>query len=409
MQDSIIRRVKKRIYEMIDKNKSTPEPEMENKNFPPELSRLNIVILTACYVLGISGAIIAIIELCFRTQILIGTTCLSYVGIGFVLTGIIVDRLIRYKTRLHKSRSEDQSVVESIIIEASTIDSKTSSPGIKPEDFEEKKNQLSEEISRLNKLIIQDCCTEYQILPIQKMLVDFMSNDELKTRAKSTLAELQDYAEDSSYRYDIEYYINWEQRIDKAQNLIPEDENNPENDSGEDNSSYLRSELKDLIGHVTDYTYSWTLGSEQIRSLIVCSAAAIPLLIVSGLIPVIHPSDAKSMEFGFLSWGLLGTSGSLTAVLSGLRGSNYVEVGNTEGKKELWRAIIGSVLGFVSGILVYSLLGGGLIETGTAVPNLASDEIRDVGLMVVWAFLAGFSFEKIFDRFRTFNAVNSSS
>ncbi len=339
---------------------------------------------------------------------LIDPTCFSYVGIGFVLTGAIVDRIILNETRLHELRSEDKSLVESIIIEASTIDSKTSSPGIKLEDFEEKKNQLSEEISRLNKLNNQDCCTEYQILPIQKMLVDCMSNDELKTRAESTLAELREYADDSSYQYDIEYYINWKQRIDAAEKSITEHKYKPENGGDEDNASYLRSELKDLIEHVTDYTYRWTLGSEQIRSLIICSAVAIPLLIVSGLIPVIHPSAPESVKLGFFSWGLLGSSGSLTAVLLGLRSSDFVEVGNTEGKKELWRAIIGSVLGFVSGILVYSLLGGGLIERGAAVPNMTSVEIRDIGLMVFWAIGAGFWFEKIFDRFRTFNAANSS-
>ena len=329
-------------------------------------------------------------------------------GISFVLAGIIVDRIIRYETRLHKLRSEDLSVVKSMIIEATTFNSKISSPGIKPEDFESKKNQLSEEVSRLNKLISQDCCTEYQILPIQKMLVDFMSNDELKTTAQSTLVELQEYAEDSSYLYDKENYIKWEQRIEEAEKLINEHEDKPENDRDEDSSSYLRSELKALMEYVTGYTYTWTVGSELIRNLIICSAAAIPLLIVLGIIPVIHPNATESVELGFLSWGLLGTSGSLTAVLLGLRRSDLVEVGNTEGKKEIWRAIIGSALGFVSGILVYSLLAGGLIKEGAAVPHIASGKINDISLMVFWAIGAGFSFEKIFDRFRTFNTVDRS-
>ena len=289
---------------MSDENKSTPELEIENNNFPPELSRLDKVILIVCYILGILGAIITIIELCFQKPVLIGTTCSSYVGIGFFLTGIIVDRIIRNEIRSHELRSEDPSIVESIIIEATTIDSKISSPRISSDDFERKKSQLSGEVSRLKKLIDQGC-TEYQILPIQKMLVYFMSNDELMTRAQSALAELQEYAEDSSYRYDKENYNNWKQRIDKAKELIKEDKNKPENDRDEDNSSYLRSELKALIEHVTEYKYTWTVGSELIRNLIICSAAAIPLLIVSGLIPVIHPSVLKPVEFGFFSWGFL--------------------------------------------------------------------------------------------------------
>ena len=402
---------------MIDKNKSTPEAEMENKKFPPKLSPCHKKILGVCYVLGFLGAIITIIELCFQTQVnniltflnLSDITCFSYLGIGFALTGLIIDRMIRYETRLHKSRSEDLSVVKCMIVEATTFKSKISPPGIKLEDFEGKKNQLSEEVLRLNKLINQDCCTEYQILPIQKMFVDFMSNDEVMASAQSTLADLQDYADDSSYRYDKDYYIKWKQRIDQAEKIITEHENNPESDSDKDNPSYkLRSELKALIEHVTEYKYTWTVGSELIRNLIICSAAAIPLLIVSGLIPVIHPTAPKPVEFGFFSWGFLGTSGSLTAVLLGLRRSDLVEVGNTEGKKELWRAIIGSVLGFVSGIIVYSLLDGGLIS-GDAVPDMTSGKIKDISLMVFWAIGAGFSFEKIFDRFRTFNTVDGSS
>lgn len=402
------------------KNETTPEPKMKNTNFPPKLSPCHKRILGVCYVLGFLGAIIAIIELCFQEPILsyfnlIDTTCLSYVGIGFALAGIIVDRIIRHDTRLHKLRLEDISVVKSIIIDAKTIDSKNSSPGIRLEDFEEKKKQLSEEVSRLIDLTEQGW-TEYQILPIQKMIVDFRCNDELITSAQSTLADLQEYAEDSSYQYDKEYYTSWKQRIDEAKKLINkpkndrnEHENNPENHSGGDISSYkLRSELKALIEHVTDYTFRWNVGSGLTKSLTICSAATIPLLIVSGIIPVLHPIAPEPVDLGFLSWGLLGTSGSLTAVILGLRSSDLVEVGSTDGKKEIWRAIIGSTLGFVSGILTYSFLDGGLISAGAAVPDMENPEISDISLMVLWAIGAGFSFEKIFDRFRTFNVADSS-
>ena len=297
---------------MIDENKSTPDPKMGNKKFPPKLSPCQIAILTASYTLVFLGAIVTITELCFQTPVpvndifpflnLIDTTCSSYVGIGFVLTGIIVDRIIRHDTRLHKLRLEDISVVKSIIITAKTFDSRNSSSGI---DFEEKKKQLSEEVSRLINLTDQGW-TEYQILPIQKMLVDFRSNDELIADARSALAELKDYVAASSYRDDKENYNNWEERIEKAEKLINEPENKSENASDKDISSYkLRTELKALIEDVTEYAYDWTVGSELVKNLIICSAAAIPLLIVSGLIPVIHPSAPKSVEFGFISWGFL--------------------------------------------------------------------------------------------------------
>ena len=86
---------------------------------------------------------------------------------------------------------------------------------------------------------------------------------------------------------------------------------------------------------------------------------------------------------------------------------------NTEGKKELWRAIIGSVLGLVAGVLVYSIIAGGIITGGAAVPTIECDisskckAIGSVALSVLWAVAAGFSFERIFERVRGLTEIQS--
>ena len=126
------------------------------------------------------------------------------------------------------------------------------------------------------------------------------------------------------------------------------------------------------------------------------------------LLPILHPWD-DDQPLIVLNWGLLGISGSLTAVLLDLRQSDLVEVGNTEGKKEVRRAILGATLGFVAAVLAYSMIRGGLL-TGTIVPDLKSGDGRSwevIGLSVVWAIASGFSFERIFDRVRSATTGNA--
>jgi len=120
-----------------------------------------------------------------------------------------------------------------------------------------------------------------------------------------------------------------------------------------------------------------------------------------GLLPVLH-----SAGDGFLrihNWGLLGITGAITAMLLSLRKSDFVEVGSTEGKKELWRAVIGVALGLVAGILVYSMIGGGLLS-GAFFPTISSfegKESKELGLSIFWAIAAGYSFEWVFDHLRS--------
>ena len=116
-----------------------------------------------------------------------------------------------------------------------------------------------------------------------------------------------------------------------------------------------------------------------------------------GLLPVYHANNSSNY-LTFFNWGILGVIGSVAGILLAIRKSDYVEVGNTAGKKELWRAIHGLGLGLMAGILSYWMIAGGLFETGSIVPTLNSGSPKDAGLSILWAVASGFSFEKIFDR-----------
>ena len=132
--------------------------------------------------------------------------------------------------------------------------------------------------------------------------------------------------------------------------------------------------------------------------MMICGAAAVPILLVMGLLPILHPGGDGI--FGVLNWGLLGISGSLTAVLLYLYKSDRVEVGHTEGKSELWRTVLGATLGFVAGVLIYAIFRAELLS-GAAVPDLTYQDRSDLGLTIVWAIGAGMYFEGVFERVRS--------
>ena len=135
-----------------------------------------------------------------------------------------------------------------------------------------------------------------------------------------------------------------------------------------------------------------------IRALMMVGAISIPLLLLMALVPLIHPDSRTTM--GILHWGLLGIIGSISVVLLDLRQSDLVEVGNTHGRQELWRSILGGALGFLAGVLAYATIAAGVVTTGIIVPDLTSDKLEDIGKVILIAVASGSAFEKIIDRAR---------
>ena len=166
----------------------------------------------------------------------------------------------------------------------------------------------------------------------------------------------------------------------------------------DDKCERLRAVLKTLYDHVADFNAKWAEGSALTRDLLLVNAVAIPVFLLLGLVPAIHPSDSSAL--GIFNWAMLAVAGALAGSLRGLHASDVVEVGNTEGKQEIWRACSGAALGFVAAVLTYGIIVGELVAGG-AVPTANATTLRDVGLSVVWGVAAGFSFERVFERVRT--------
>ena len=355
------------------------------------------ILVQTLRICSFAGFLVAVDQLCLENPLICSCRCWAYLGLVVGLVSFAGSRYFQHADVAHRSRLEDKNEVEASIVEARTVELRLFEPR-RPETFEEKKKQLNTEIKRLKK-IGKENWTEYQILSLNQMLVDFRKPSDLICTADSVLDDLEEYAGDSRYLYNREYYAKWQKRVDEAKEEIG-NEKDATSKQIDDKCEKLRAVLKTLYEHVTDFAYKWAKGSTLIQELLVVNAMAIPVFFTLGLVPVIHPSDPGTL--GVINWAMLGVTGALAGSLRSLHRSDEVEVGDTRGKQEIWRTVSGATLGFVAGALTYGVIAGGLIS-GVAVPSIGATPlpVSDVGLSVVWGVAAGFSFERVFERVRT--------
>ena len=323
--------------------------------------------------------------------------CWPYLALSVLLVSLFTDRFLRYRAAVHNARLEDRSEVMHLIRQAFLVEPRLRDP-VKPDNFVERRDHVSQEATRLQKLRPMRW-TEYNVLPLRRLLVDFLRVEDLKARAQSSLADLEEYAEDSAYRYDMRLYLDWKGRVNEARDKIDQPGSSP--DRQDENAEQLRAELRMLLAHVAEYQANWADGSVIIRSLLISGAVAVPVLVILGFLPVIYTwVDRCSPQCGltFLNWAFIGASGAITSGLLSLYRSNRVEVGNTQGRAELFRTVAGTTLGFVAGVLMYCIVSGGLVEKGLVIPDTESASLKDLSLSFLLAFAAGYSFERIFDR-----------
>ncbi len=382
----------------------------ERQEFPPALKWSEVCFLWASSVGAVVALIFVIEQFCSAHPLAwlvkglwsceISLSCVwgTYVAFGAIFTALLVHHWIYHKRKVHFGRLEDISEVEATFVEVRTVEPRLNKPE-KPDRYKEKKKQLEGEVSRLQELG-RDGWTEYQVLSVNQMLVDFLKIDELEARARSCLDDLQEYADD---RYDRRHYEEWKRRIDGAIEMAKKGGDEKVRDAS---AEKLRGELRTLLEHVADYERYWVEGSVFIRALSLVGVCVIPVTLGMGLLPILHPAGNDLL--GIVNWGFLGIAGAMTAVLLSLRKSDVVEVGTTRGKRELWRAILGGALGLVAGILLYAMIAGGVLA-GSAFPSFESIagldkekvELQNVARSIFWGIAAGFSFEWVFDRVRS--------
>ena len=394
-------------------NQATPEGSRQKSSppefhLPPARSPWQVALLWLGRVVGL-GALGYIGDFCFQffNGMLEPTGCTNclYVALTLVLSGLIVEYIVRHKERVHKKRVVDRSEVEWLIQEAKSF-ARGSNDGEDQEDLPKKRERLKQEVKRLKRDLGPQGWTEYQVLTLDCLLSEFWVPAELKARSLSSLAELKEYANGAAFSYDVNLYYDWESRIRSHIQDLEEYESKKADDqdcsSMKLSVSSLRAKLRSLLEHIANYQANWARGSTIVSSIRICGSVGVVVFLLMGILPILLNFRATPiLNLGILNWGFLGIAGAMAGVLLGLRNTDEVEVGNTEGEKELWRAVLGIPLGLLSGVLIFAALKGGLIKSGSVVPNLEKPELSDLALSVVWAVVSGLGLEKVFERVRS--------
>ena len=330
----------------------------------------------------------------------------AHVALILFLIGLMLDRFLPHKLRVHREQVVDRSQVDALIQEARDVRPRPPLQNdgpqeTRPLDFEQLKASVDAEVHRLHR-IGPEAWTNYQVLTLDRQLIDFLPIEDLKARAQSSLVDLEDYAEGDAFSYNARLYTHWKATIDEDIKEIEGCTDEQERDRVADK---LRADLRSLLEHVANYESTWAEGKTIVHAIRICGSAAVVAFVLMGLLGIIyHTFDAacvSSQPLGVLHWGLLGSAGALTSALNNLRDSIEVEVGDTRGVQVLWQTVLGATLGFVAGILIFSALAGGLITDGSAVPKLPATTSKDIYLSIVWAIGAGMGFQSVFQRVRS--------
>lgn len=400
--------------ESIQPRDTPPEDKL-----PPELTKWRRFFLRFARVVmwaGVIYVVVVCIQIFWNPAAVPECICWTYLALAGFLTGLMSDFIIRHKMRVHEKRKEDRSEIEALIQEARYVRPRLIDPE-RPAEFAEKRKQIEEEVKRLEDDVGPEGWTEFQVLTLDRMLIDFLPLEDLKARARSSLDDLKEYAYGEAFNYEENSYRDWEKRINSNIDSL----DTPDKDDGsaekkddkgkqkDDKAEALRANLRAVREHVADYQANWGEGSTIVSGIRICGAAAAVVFTLMGILPLLYPTQSCSLlcdpRLGILNWAFLAIAGAIAVALVGLLNAKEVEVANTAGKQELSRVLLSAPLGLLAGVLVFSTIAGGVIDSGSAVPNLTKPELRDAYLSIGWAVVAGMGFEGVFQRVR--HAVES--
>lgn len=351
--------------------------------------------------------------------IFVPNPCIIYIALILAPLAWLVHFKIWQKQKVNKLRLEDPSEVRALIVEAETAEPRLAGKDDKPDNSGRKLEKLKKEANRLGKLGDKNW-TDYQILPLKVMLVDFLKPDDLKARARSSLEKLREYRESMADQFGADHFKEWSNNIKEACKKIDDIKIDKCNNDKEkllrckdDAAEPLRGKLRMLLRHVTDFDKNWAEGTAIINSLMVFVVIALPHLFGLGILPFFYMCPyLLDGNLPILNMAVLGVCGSLAAVL--LRFYRMyksdvilVEIGDTKGRIQLTLAILGTALGLVAGILIYAMVAGKLLD-GNLFPNFPPENhFEDVARAIFWGIASGFSFELIFNRMGSISSQES--
>lgn len=344
------------------------------------------------------------------------TFSLTYIPLFSSLALILFFRAVSHLWLVDHYRREDCHYVRSQIVLAKSVRPRLDFGGeVERQHYREKKLGLLREVRRLERIGLGSW-QDWQILPLSNLLVDFMKVQDLIGHAQLKLDELEDYAGDIAYSLDRAQYQNQqrtvEKAIDKIQNAIIRMESQPDKDSTarerareryiDRKADSLRAAIRSIHEYVIEYEANWAKGTILLSGLKFGCVVSIPIFLLAGLLPV---TTSSLGSFDWFNWAFMGTSGALTAVLWSFLQTDVIEVGHATSRSEVSRALVAAILGFVSATMFFAFAGSGLAKgllNEGLIPTVVGDHVdrTNVYLSILWAFFAGFLFEKAIEHVR---------
>lgn len=325
----------------------------------------------------------------FQNPFGLESSCWIYVPGILFLFGLYMVRFLRHPFHVHEARLVDRTEVEALLAGANHL--------LQSAD-ETPHNNHAEKV--LHDLIDNkdgkdpSTWTEYRVLSIEQAMVKLLQVEDLIARTFARLEDLKEYNENKTPE-EKEYFDKKIKRASKSIKRVQKFQSANDKDKLKKAVKNLRAELRMLLETLADFDKNWAVGSEILRELLIVVSFTIPIFLLMGITPVFVP---PLEPMNFFSWALFGAAGSLTAVLRKIYLGNKVEVGFNEGKNELLRAIMGAILGLVSGFLIYMMFKSGIVTGGAILPDVDNANLKAISLSVFWAFMTGFTFEHFFDK-----------
>ena len=169
----------------------------ESELYLPIMSGGWVSLIWFIRLVGIGALLVALDQLCFETPLISriplisisSCPCWAYAGLAVAVIVLILDTYIYHEFRVHDARLADASEVRALFSEARSVEIPEFSD---PNEYLQKHDHLREEVAILTELE-EAGWTEYRVLPLDQMLVDFLKIDDLVSRARSRLTVLEDF------------------------------------------------------------------------------------------------------------------------------------------------------------------------------------------------------------------------
>ena len=338
------------------------------------------------YALSFVGVVFALMQLT-RCDWLPPCIACTYLALLLVPGGLLLVFWENYGPGVSKRREVSKEELRSLFAEVDRLG----------QSSEEHLDLARTEVDRIRGL--SGPPLELDVLPLRQAITHLYPDHELVSRVRYELRLLKEYTDDD----DPDLYDDWDRRLQKLMREVESPEPGLAVEEQKERRAValerLRAELKTLRESVAQYDKTYAEGELIFKRVLYWTVCASFVALAVGLLPIIHVSGDQILKIQH--WAAIGVAGALLSVLVAIRDPSIPELGETNGKFVLERAILSVAIGGLAAVALFGALSAGIIsgKIFPQVPILARPSDPNFWLQtggsIFWAFFAGFSI-KIF-------------